>query len=60
MKLCSSSRLHFQNLSFGLHTDEDPSLTPPIEQELIPGQHQYTNPMEGREGSGVSDAPMCN
>jgi hypothetical protein len=45
-------RLHFKNPSFGRHTSEDQDVSPA--QALVPGQHQYTNPLESSGSSEVS------
>jgi len=53
LNICIHFRLHFHNPSFGLHTEEGPSspAPPPV---LIPGQHQYTNPIESSGANDVS------
>ena len=51
LNICIHFRLHFHNPSFGLHMEEEPS-TPAPPPALIPGQHQYTNPIES---SGAND-----
>lgn len=53
LNICIHFRLHFHNPSFGLHTEEGPS-SPAPPPALIPGQHQYTNPIESSGANDVS------
>jgi len=53
LNICIYFRLHFHNPSFGLHREEEPS-SPAPPPALIPGQHQYTNPIESSGSNNVS------